>query len=121
VDQAVRLIASMKFPTDLKLDPKDIEERGTLRDDAVHKIRSRVGILPRPGFSKRERSKTGNDAAAVLEHPFGPVGRGVIWAKDSRIGKRCHHLSSARPPTRAAFFAMIRKARGGTLQRRASS
>jgi hypothetical protein len=35
----------MKFPTDLKLDPKDIEERGTLRDDVVHNIRSRVGIL----------------------------------------------------------------------------
>jgi hypothetical protein len=45
MDSAVRLIASMKFPTDLKLDPVDIEERGVLRDDVVNKIRSRVGIL----------------------------------------------------------------------------
>ncbi len=36
----------MEFPTDLKLDPIDIEDRGVLRDDVVGKIRSRVGVLP---------------------------------------------------------------------------
>ncbi|WP_331688349.1 hypothetical protein [Consotaella aegiceratis] len=35
----------MDFPQDLKLDPADIEARGVLRDESIHKIRSRVGVL----------------------------------------------------------------------------
>ncbi|NTJ61199.1 DUF3396 domain-containing protein [Agrobacterium rhizogenes] len=35
----------MEYPQDLKLDPKDIEERGVLRSGSKHNIRSRVGIL----------------------------------------------------------------------------
>ncbi|WP_354435685.1 type VI immunity family protein [Martelella mangrovi] len=44
MDTKVRL-SEMDIPTDLKLDPKDIETRGIYRDDSVEKIRSRVGIL----------------------------------------------------------------------------
>ncbi|MGY5777312.1 type VI immunity family protein [Rhizobium sp. LEGMi135b] len=35
----------MEYPQDLKLDPKDIEERGVLRAGSKRTIRSRVGIL----------------------------------------------------------------------------
>lgn len=35
----------MKVPTDLKLNPKDIEERGILRDGQDNTIRSRVGVM----------------------------------------------------------------------------
>ncbi|WP_319518213.1 type VI immunity family protein [uncultured Martelella sp.] len=35
----------MEIPTDLKLDPKDIETRGILRSQNAKKIKSRVGIL----------------------------------------------------------------------------
>ncbi|MGX9979467.1 type VI immunity family protein [Methylobacterium fujisawaense] len=35
----------MIMPSDLRSDPKDIEERGVLRDDRRQKIRSRVGVL----------------------------------------------------------------------------
>lgn len=35
----------MEFPRDLAQVPEDIEKRGVLRDEMVHKVRSRVGIL----------------------------------------------------------------------------
>ncbi|MFT4133512.1 type VI immunity family protein [Labrys sp. (in: a-proteobacteria)] len=35
----------MEYPFDLKLNPRDIEERGVLRAGSGHAIRSRVGIL----------------------------------------------------------------------------
>lgn len=35
----------MEYPLNLKLDPKDIEEHGVLRDPRDHKIKSRVGVL----------------------------------------------------------------------------
>lgn len=35
----------MEYPLDLKIEPKDIEERGVLRAGSKHTIRSRIGIL----------------------------------------------------------------------------